>query len=120
MRYPRSRLSSIGFTGAVVVVIMGACAHRPVVVNKSTCTVSWDAVNDPRVSEYRVKMWPNNAGKTEPQNVGYQVKAGKTQASCHDIGASTAGPWLVSVRACMEKNICSEPAGPIAITIVDR
>jgi hypothetical protein len=119
MKYPYSRLSCIGFTCVVVVVMMGACAHRPIVVNKSTCTVSWDAVNDPRVSEYRVKMWPN-VGKTEPQNVGYQVKAGKTQASCHDVGASTAGPWLVSVQACMEKNICSEPAGPIAITIVDR
>ena len=87
MRYLLSWLNPIGLIVAVVVVTMGGCS-RPSIVNKSTCTVSWDAVGDPSVKEYRVTIWPNVG---EPKDVAYPVNATKTQTSCTEAGARTAG-----------------------------
>ena len=118
MRYLLSWLNPIGLIVAVVVVTMVGCS-RPSIVNKSTCTVSWDAVADQREIEYRVTTWPN-VGTAASNKVVYRVPRGKTETTCNDVGARTAGPWMVSVQACTEKNICSDPAGPVAFTIVDR
>lgn len=118
MGYLLSWLNPIGLIVAVVVVTMGGCS-RPSIVNKSTCTVSWDAVADQREIEYRVTTWPN-VGTAASNKVVYRVPRGKTETTCNDVGARTAGPWMVSVQACTGKNICSDPAGPVAFTIVDR
>lgn len=124
MRDLLSKLNRLGFTVALTVMMMEGCTRSPIVVNKSTCTVSWDAVGDPSVKEYRVTIWPN-VGEPEPKDVAYPVNATKTKTSCTEAGARAAGSWLVSVRACREKKSgkednCSEPAGPVAFTIVDR
>jgi hypothetical protein len=124
MRYLPFKVDHVGVAVAVVVTIIGGCIHAPIVVSKSSCTVFWDAVGDPTVKEYQVKIWPNG-GIPEPKDVVYPVDATKTSASCVEAGARTSGSWLVSVRACRnkkstEENNCSAPAGPLAFTIVDR
>lgn len=119
MRYPLSGLLRLCVTGTAAVVIMEGCLHSPIVVKKSTCMVSWDPVSDHREIQYRVTTWPN-VGTAAPDKFVYPVPVGKTRTTCNDAGARTAGPWMVSVQACTGKDNCSEPAGPIAFTIVDR
>ncbi len=114
-----SRLNRVWFTSGAVVVLMGGCVHKPIVVNGSTCTITWERVDDPLVKEYQVTVSPSGQPGERTKDM-HRISSEITQVPCRTVGARNAGSWVASVRACKKQDVCSDPTEPVAFTIVDQ
>lgn len=96
MRSSPSRLNRVSFTVGAVVVLMGGCVHKPIVVNGSTCTIMWDRVDDPWVKEYKVTLLANvQAGEGtieihQISNETTQVESGELVLAARQVGSGRA------------------------------
>lgn len=94
----------------------GAMAAGPPVRSVSQCTLAWDRVENPAVTEYRVAIWPDPSTANAPKQT-FRVTAPTTAVPCKTAGANHDGTWRATVQACTKAKVCSEPSKPFTFIV---